>query len=148
MRFRMCVLLAVLFTALLSLAQVNTGVISGTVRDKAGAVVVGATVTAKNVDTSFERTVQTNSQGSYVMPAMPLGAYEVTVTSQDFAAYKQRTQVTVGGQTSVDATLGVASASTTVEVTEQAAGVEVNTQTQEQSQIVSGEGFTLRLFVD
>ena len=24
------------------------------------------------------------------MPAMPLGAYEVTVTSQDFAPYKQR----------------------------------------------------------
>ncbi len=137
MRFRACVLLAVLFTTLLSLAQVNTGVISGTVRDKAGAVVVGATVTAKNVDTSFERTVQTNSQGSYIMPAMPLGTYEVTVTNQDFATYKQRTQVTVGGQTTVDATLGVATASTTVEVTTQAAGVEVNTQTQEQSQIVS-----------
>src|SRR5664279_2844178 len=106
MRFRVCVLLAVLFATLLSLAQVNTGVISGTVRDKAGAVVAGATVTAKNVDTSFERTVQTNSQGSYIMPAMPLGPYEVTVTSQDFAAFKQRTQVTVGGQDSVDATRG------------------------------------------
>lgn len=139
MRVRVCVLFAVLFVTLLSVAQVNLGVISGTVRDKAGSVVAGATVTAKNLDTTFERTVQTNAIGSYIMPAMPLGTYEVTVTSQDFSTYKQRTQVTVGGQTTVDATLGIAAASTTVEVSAQAAGVEVNTQTQEQSQIVSEE---------
>ena len=68
MRVRVCVLFAVLLLALLSVAQVNMGVISGTVRDNAGAVVAGATVTAKNVDTTFERTVQTNSSGSYIMP--------------------------------------------------------------------------------
>ena len=139
MRVRVCVLFAVLFVTLLSVAQVNLGVITGTVRDKAGAVVAGATVTAKNVDTSFERTVQTNSLGSYIMPALPLGTYEVTITSQAFSTYNQRTQVTVGGQTTVDATLGIAAASTTVEVSAQAAGVEVNTQTQELSQIVSEE---------
>src|SRR6516164_8007772 len=139
MRVRVCVLFAVLFVTLLSVAQVNLGVITGTVRDKAGAVVAGGTVTAKNVDTSFERTVQTNSLGSYIMPALPLGTYEVTITSQAFSTYNQRTQVTVGGQTTVDATLGIAAASTTVEVSAQAAGVEVNTQTQELSQIVSEE---------
>lgn len=57
MRVRVCVLSAVLFVTLLSVAQVNLGVITGTVRDKAGAVVAGATVSAKNVDTTFERTV-------------------------------------------------------------------------------------------
>jgi len=47
MRVRVCVLFAVLFVTLLSVAQVNLGVITGTVRDKAGAVVAGARVTAK-----------------------------------------------------------------------------------------------------
>jgi len=139
MRFRVWALLAVLLAAMLVSAQVNNGVISGTVRDKAGAVVAGATVTARNLDTSFERTVQTNSQGYFILPALPLGPYEVTITSQDFAAFKDRAQVTVGGLAVVDAVLGVAAASTTVEVSAQAAAVEVNTQTQEQSQIVSEE---------
>ena len=137
MRFRLCVSLLLLVAAVLVSAQVQNGVISGTVRDKAGAVVAGATVTVKNLDTTFEKTVQTNSQGYYILPALPLGPYEVTVTSKDFAAYRDKTQVTVGGLAIVDAVLGVAAASTTVEVSAQTAGVEVNTQTQEHSQIVS-----------
>src|SRR5215831_11947191 len=139
MRFRLCVSLLLLVAAVLVSAQVQNGVISGTVRDKAGAVVAGATVTVKNLDTTFEKTVQTNSQGYYILPALPLGPYEVTVTRKDFAAYKDKTQVTVGGLAIVDAVLGVAAASTTVEVSAQTVGVEVNTQTQEHSQIVSEE---------
>jgi hypothetical protein len=139
MRFRLLVFLAVLTSALLVTAQVNTGVISGTVHDKAGAVLPGATISARNVDTSFERSTETNAQGTYVLPALPIGTYEVTIQSHDFAPYKQRAQVTVGGQTAVDANLGVAAALTTVEVSSQAAAVEVNTQTQESSQIISEE---------
>jgi outer membrane receptor protein involved in Fe transport len=139
MRYRLSALVAVVLAAAVVSAQVNNGVISGTVRDKAGAMVAGAKVTARNLDTSFERTVQTNSQGYYILPALPLGPYELTITSQDFAVFKDRAQVTVGGLAVVDAVLGVASASTTVEVTSQSAAVEVNTQTQEQSQIVSEE---------
>ena len=139
MRFRVCAIAVLVFAAMTLAAQVQNGVISGTVRDSAAAVVPGATVTARNLDTSFERSVQTNAQGYYTLPALPLGPYEVTVTSKDFAAFKQRTQVTVGGLATVDATLGVATASTTVEVSAQAAAVEVNTQTQELSQIVSAE---------
>ena len=62
MHFRLCVSLLLLVAAVLVSAQVQNGVISGTVRDKAGAVVAGATVTVKNLDTTFEKTVQTNSQ--------------------------------------------------------------------------------------
>ena len=139
MRTRLILALGLMLATLTSFAQVNYGVISGTVRDKAGAVVPDATVTAKNLDTSYERTVQTNAQGYYTIPALPLGQYEVTIASKDFTPHKDRAQVTVGGLATVDATLGVAAASTTVEVTAQSAAVEVNTQTQEQSQIVSEE---------
>ena len=137
MRLRASIFLVLVLAAASVTAQVQNGVISGTVRDNAGAVVPDATVTAKNLDTSFERTVRTNAQGYYILPALPLGLYEVTVTSKDFAAYKDRAQVTVGGLATIDAVLGVAAASTTVEVSAQSAGIEVNTQTQEHSQIVS-----------
>src|SRR5690349_6206473 len=44
-------------------SQATTGVIEGIVVDQGGAVVVGATVTVKNKDTGFERTVTTDDNG-------------------------------------------------------------------------------------
>ena len=122
-----------------AIAQVHTGSIAGTVRDKAGAVVPNATIAVKNLETGAERTVQSNDLGAYNIVALPPGDYEVIITSGNFAAFKQKAAVTVGGSTTVDASLGVSGGSTSVEVTAEAAGVEVNTQTQDQSQIVTPE---------
>ena len=70
------VLIVLMFWAVIATAQVHTGTIVGTVRDKAGAVVPNATVTAKNLETGVERTVQSNAEGSYNIVALPPGAYE------------------------------------------------------------------------
>jgi hypothetical protein len=137
MRTRIFLLILVLLIATLSFAQVQTGTLSGTVRDKAGAVVPNAMVTATNLETSATRTVQSNDQGFYTMPGLKPGSYELAFSSGNFSPQKQRAQLSVGGQITVDATLDVSGASTTVEVTSEAAGVEVNTQTQEQSQVIS-----------
>ena len=131
------IVLMSLFAAVLVTAQVQTGTISGTVRDNAGAVIPDASVTATNVNTSAARTVQTNSLGAFTIPGLAPGTYDVNITSGNFAPHKQKSEVTVGGLTTVEATLGVGSTSTTVEVTAEAAGVEVNTQTQETSQVIS-----------
>ena len=131
------VLLTFLFVAAIALAQVQTGTISGTVRATSGAVIPNATVTAKNQGTGATRTVQTTPQGAYTIPELPPGSYEVTVTNPNFLEYKQQVQVTVGGQNTIDATMGLKGATTTVEVTAQEAGIEVNTQTQEISQIIT-----------
>ncbi len=127
----------VLLLSVAAFAQVQTGSISGTIRDKAGAVVAGATVAAHNVDTAAERTVQSAGDGGYTIPGLAPGLYELTFTSGNFQPFKQKVQVTVGGKSTLDATLGVAATSTTIEVSAEAAGVEVNTQTQEQSQVIS-----------
>ena len=129
-----CILWAAVATA-----QVHTGSIAGVVRDKAGAVVPNATVTAKNSETGAERTVQSNAEGSYNILALPPGNYDVTVTSGNFAPFTQKAAVSVGGTATVDATLGVSGGATSVEVTAESAAVEVNTQTQEQSQIITPE---------
>src|SRR5207249_9443465 len=55
-----------------------SGAISGLVRDNTGAVIPGTTVTAKHIETGLTRTVQTGEEGSYTMPALPVGDYEVT----------------------------------------------------------------------
>jgi len=119
------------------LAQVQTGSLNGVVRDNTGAVLPGATVTARNVETGAERSTQTNGQGAYSLLALTPGQYEVTVSSPSFNTFKQQAAVTVGGNATLDATLGVTAASTTVEVSAEAASAQVNTQTQEISQIIT-----------
>src|SRR5258705_8540640 len=117
-------------------AQVETGSISGTVRDTSGAAVAGATVTAHNVATSAERAVTTGDNGQFNIPALPPGIYELTVTSTGFAKFTSRVEVTVGSSVTIDPQLSVGNQTTTIEVVA-AGGVEVNTQNQELSQIVN-----------
>jgi len=87
---------SLLFAALLILsgvggvfAQTTTASISGTVTDERQAVVPAATVTARNVDTGLSRTNQTNDEGRYNFVNLPIGGYEVTVESANFAKYVQ-----------------------------------------------------------
>ncbi len=72
----------VLVAATAALAQ-ESGIV-GTVTDSSGAVLVGVTVTAKNVNTGETRKVSTNSVGQYAMPNMHAGTYEVGGERQGF----------------------------------------------------------------
>jgi hypothetical protein len=117
-------------------AQVETGSISGAVRDTSGAAVAGATVTVRNVATSAERSVATGDNGQYNITGLQPGVYELTVTSTGFAKFTSRVEVTVGAAVKVDPQLSVSNQTTTIEVVA-AGGVEVNTQNQELSQIVN-----------
>jgi hypothetical protein len=67
-------------------AQTVTGTIQGTVTDPNGAVVPGATVVIRNVETGQERTVETNDEGSYVATFLPIGRYNVTATGKGFGS--------------------------------------------------------------
>jgi len=116
-------------------SQGEAGQIAGTVSDKTGAVIPGASVTAKSVTTGAVRTVTTGPNGGYVIPAIEPGFYDITVTSGSFAPFTVRAEVTVGGKVTVDAQLALSATTTVVEVVG-AGGATVNTQTQELSQLV------------
>jgi hypothetical protein len=94
-----------LLTAAQLFGQLEAGKISGTVRDTSGAVIPGATVTVKSVATEAERSVQSGSIGQYLIPALPPGIYEVTVTNKGFKTFRTRAEVTVGGSATQDALL-------------------------------------------
>jgi len=64
-------------------AQVS-GVLSGTVQDESGAVIVSATVTAKNIDLGTSRGVLSDSAGYYVIPSLNAGDYEVRASKAGF----------------------------------------------------------------
>jgi len=54
------------------------------VMDPNGAVIIEATVTAKNVDTGVETVVQTNQEGIYRFASLAPGNYEFTVSKHGF----------------------------------------------------------------
>ena len=110
-------LVFVLVAALSLSAQTFRGTILGTVTDPSGAVISGAKVTAKNVGTGLERTVQTSADGSYSIPELPLGTYTVSVVQTGFQTFVA-TGVTVDVATErrVDASLKAGQVSSVVEV--------------------------------
>src|SRR5437899_2497777 len=65
-------------------AQGSTGTITGTVKDVSGAVLQGTTVTVKHLDTGLTRTDQADTSGSYSIPSLPVGAYEITAEKMGF----------------------------------------------------------------
>ncbi len=65
-------------------AATNASDLSGTVSDPNGAVVAGATVTARNSATGFSRNVSTGTDGVYTFIGLPPGDYEVTVEAATF----------------------------------------------------------------
>ncbi|MBA3322791.1 MAG: TonB-dependent receptor [Pyrinomonadaceae bacterium] len=121
-----------------ALAQTETGQITGKVTDQNGALVVGAATTIKSVDTGAERTTTTDEEGVYTVTNLQPGLYEVTVQAANFAKSTQRVQVTVGSKLTVETALSVTELTgETINVVANT-GVEVNTQNQELSNVVSG----------
>ena len=117
--------------------QSEAGSIVGAVHDATGALISGATVKAKSVTTGAERVTATGSAGQYSMPGLAPEKYEVTISNKGFQTFKSVVEVTVGGTITVDAQLTVGQSSTVVEVSAASAGTEVNTQTQELSQLIN-----------
>ena len=76
--------LAILAGARTSQAQTFRGTILGTVTDSTGAAVVGARVTVHNVDTGVDRSTDTTTDGTYLMPELPVGNYNVIVEMKGF----------------------------------------------------------------
>jgi outer membrane receptor protein involved in Fe transport len=82
-------ILTLLFLPKIAAAQTVTGTLRGTVSDSKGAVVPGADVVIRNMETGQERALKTGSEGVYVAPFMPLGRYTITATGPGFSKVAQ-----------------------------------------------------------
>ena len=135
------VLLALLLVSLTAplgvLGQVETGQITVKVTDPNGAVVSGVSVTVKSTTTAAERTTTTNDEGTATITNLQPGLYDVTATATGFAPTTQQAQITVGAKLSVDLQLSATAKGESVTVVAGEGGVEVNTQTQELSNVVT-----------
>ena len=70
--------------AIFAQAQSSSADLVGTVVDPSGAVVPGATVTARNSATNISKNTTTNESGEYTIIGLPPGDYEVTAEASTF----------------------------------------------------------------
>ena len=104
---------------------VATAQISGVVRDSSGGVLPGAEVTLTKTDTGTVRTVYTNTDGSYTVPNLPVGPYQLKVVLSGFNTYVRNGLVLqVSSNPSVDVTLSIGAVGETVNVVANSSMVE------------------------
>ncbi len=70
-------------------AQNTSATIAGVVRDPSSGVLTGAKIVITNEETGLKRTVNTNEEGAYRVPFLPIGSYSVRVEKQGFKAEVQ-----------------------------------------------------------
>ena len=98
-------------------AQQVTAAITGKVTDPSGGVIVGARVTAKDLDRGTVLQTATNDQGVYNLPRVPVGRYEIRAESQGFQTAIRPSLVLELNQTArVDFEMKVGEVTQTIEV--------------------------------
>ena len=109
----------------------TTGTIEGTVTDTAGAVVPGATVRVASPNLIRAQTSTSDGQGRYRFANLPPGKYTVTVeAASGFAKFEQTdAEVNLSKTSTIDIRLQPQGTSAVVEVTANAAGVDLNNNT-------------------
>jgi hypothetical protein len=131
-------------------AQTVTGTIQGTVADRSGGVLPGATVTAQNSETNLSRSATTDQAGHFSIPALPPGTYSVRTELQGFIPRTLDAVVLVlGSQVDLRFTLNVAGGQELVQVTAEAPVVDVQktaisnviTQSQIENLPINGRSF-------
>jgi hypothetical protein len=123
------ILLTVLLSGLGSTAFAqSTAVLSGTVTDATGAVVPGARVVATNQATGVESATQTDTAGSYLFPALPIGLYRLAVSGTNFqTSVVTDLKLQVASTLTHDVQLKIGQATETVEISSDAAVVDATT---------------------
>jgi len=102
----------------MSQAQSNAADLQGTVRDPKGAVVAGATITARGTATNSSRDATTNDDGFYKITNLSPGEYEVTVKVANYkTAVIPSVRLTVGQTVNQDIPLEVGDLTAVVTVT-------------------------------
>jgi hypothetical protein len=98
-------------------AQVDRATINGTIRDATGAVIAGAKVTLTAPGTGLARETRADASGLFVLPALAVGEYQLTVSQAGFTATTiERITLRIGETRTIDVTLQVGGVDSTIDV--------------------------------
>ena len=136
-----CCLIALLLCASAACAQ-DTATFIGTVHDTSGATVAGAEVNVANPRIGINKVVTTNQDGEWVVPYLPIGSYDISVTAKGFKKYQARgVALRVGQKARVDVDLEVGSITSEVVVAGENVA-QVDTQSSEIGGTITGSEIT------
>jgi len=118
-----------------------TGSFSGTVLDKSGSVISGASVKATSQATGVSREARTDDAGHYLIPLLPVGIYTLRVEFQAFQTVETKDlRLQVDEARELNFTLSPSAVSTQVEVSANAVAVE--TTNPSLGQVITSEQVT------
>jgi len=106
--------------------------VQGIITDTSGGVLVGASITLRNVNTGVEAHRLANEAGQYIFDFVSPGTYTLTIEMPGFSTFVQeKVLVQTRGDITVNAALQVRTVSETVVVHESPVAVKFNTSTME-----------------
>src|ERR1700733_13348941 len=121
-----------------ALAQ-DTASLTGTVTDASGAAVPGAQVVVSNAAQGINRNAASNSSGDFLFSALPIGTYDLTVTSTGFKKYEAKA-VVLGVAEKARVNVALQGGATTTEIVVQGSEVaQVETQSSDLGGTVTGK---------
>jgi Carboxypeptidase regulatory-like domain/TonB-dependent Receptor Plug Domain len=106
--------------------SINSGTITGTVKDPSGAVIANAVVGLRNPITSYEQTVTTGADGSFRLNNIPQNNYQLTISASGFTPAKESVDVRSSVPINMNVALKLSSEVTTVNVEATGALVETD----------------------
>jgi hypothetical protein len=132
----MVALTLVLITAALPCSsQMDRAAITGSVTDSSGAVVPGASVECKNLGTQAVRKTVTTTQGTYNLPLLEVGQYQLTVAAPDFSSQESTIDLSLRGAV-VDFQLTIGSISSQIVVTESVSQIQLQSDSHNVSEVM------------
>src|SRR5438093_770359 len=86
-------------------AQTTTGTVRGYVKDQNGTAAADAEVQARQVETGIVRSTTAHADGSYILPGLTPGNYELSVRKIGFTPQRRQVTVQIGATQLVDFTI-------------------------------------------
>src|SRR5580704_2546870 len=122
--FALLIAIGLVLTTSIAYAQTVTGSIRGTVTDATGAVVIDASVLAKNASTGVSTTTVTDRSGSYNLQSLPIGTYVVSAEKSGFKITADRPfTLEIDQIAKIDLQLQVGDVTTTIEIAPDAGAI-------------------------
>jgi Carboxypeptidase regulatory-like domain len=124
----------------LSLAQTDTGRVTGVVEDATEANIPGATITIENTQTSVKQTATADGAGNFNFSALPRGQYKITATMSGFQTTTQSFELQVSQTQTITFKLTVGGSTESIEVSSAAPIIDLSTSSV--GEVVAGRQVT------
>ena len=120
-RFVTAIVALIALGTCLVFAQTSTATILGVALNTSGALVPGVSITVKHTESGLTRTATSSGTGSYIVPFLPVGPYEITTNMPGFKqVVRTGINLVVGQEAVVNLTLEVGANAEQVTVTQEA----------------------------